>query len=312
MPLLDASGQPVRDKDGKLKSVKPNVWLDKHRSVEQMTWAPGEPMVIYDRLVSDGGWIERKGGTCYNLYRPPTIEPGDASKADPWLDHLRFLFGYDAFHIIKWLAWRVQHPEVKINHALVLGSNKQGTGKDTALEPVKRAIGPWNFQEISPQQLLGQFNPYLRKVVLRVNEARDLEGTTRYQFYDHTKAYTAAPPDVLYVNEKHLRQYSIINCVGLILTTNYKTNGIYLPAEDRRHYVAWTNRVPEDFPVTYWNKLWAWYEAGGDCHVTAYLLELDISDFDPKMPPPKTEAFWDIVESNRAPEDTELADVLDS
>jgi hypothetical protein len=59
----------------------------------------------------------------------------------------------------------------------------------------------------------------------------------------------------------------------------------------------------------YWNTLWHWY--GGDRHVAAYLAELDISAFDPKAPPPKTEAFWAIVDANRAPEDAELADVLD-
>ena len=31
----------------------------------------------------------------------------------------------------------------------------------------------------------------------------------------------------------------------------------------------------------------------------------------PKAPPPKTPAFWDIVDANRAPEDAELADILD-
>lgn len=45
--------------------------------------------------------------------------------------------------------------------------------------------------------------------------------------------------------------------------------------------------------------------------MAAYLRELDISALDPKAPPPKTQAFWDIVEANRAPEDTELADALD-
>src|SRR5215472_18866486 len=32
----------------------------------------------------------------------------------------------------------------------------------------------------------------------------------------------------------------------------------------------------------------------------------------PKAPPPKTAAFWDIVDANRAPEDAELADALDA
>jgi hypothetical protein len=38
---------------------------------------------------------------------------------------------------------------------------------------------------------------------------------------------------------------------------------------------------------------------------------LDISDFDPKAPPPKTSAFWAIVDANRSTEDSELADLLD-
>jgi hypothetical protein len=311
VPILDASGNPVLDENGEPKRMKASAWLDQNRPVEQMTWAPGRPMLIRDRLVSEGGWIERRGVTCFNLYRPPTLELGDASQAGPWLDHVHKVFGDDADHIIRWLAHRVQRPQEKINHALVFGSNKQGTGKDTALEPVKRAIGPWNFQEVSPQQVLGRFNGFLKRVILRVNEARDLGDVNRYQFYDHMKAYTAAPPDVLRVDEKNLREHSIINCVGIILTTNYKSNGIYLPAEDRRHFVAWSNRTPEEFADGYWNTLWGWYDAGGDRHVAAYLAALDLSSFDPKAPPPKTRAFWDVVDANRAPEDAELADVLD-
>jgi hypothetical protein len=90
--------------------------------------------------------------TCFNLYRPPNIEPGDATKAGAWLDHVRKIFGDDAEHIVKWCAQRVQHPEIKVNHALVLGSENHGIGKDAMLEPVKRAIGPWNFGEVNPRR----------------------------------------------------------------------------------------------------------------------------------------------------------------
>ena len=60
------------------------------------------------------------------------------------------------------------------------------------------------------------------------------------------------------------------------------------------------------------DELWDGYKAGGYEHVAAYLAELDISDFDPKAPPPKTPAFWDIVNAGSAPEDAELADVIDN
>jgi hypothetical protein len=144
-----------------------------------------------------------------------------------------------------------------------------------------------------------------------VSEARDLGDINRFQFYDHLKTYTAAPPDVLRVDEKNLREYNVLNCCGVVLTTNHKTDGIYLPADDRRHFVAWSDLTKEDFTADYWNSLWRWYARGGDRHVAAYLAGLDISAFDPKAPPLKTAAFWDIVDASRAPEDAELADVLD-
>lgn len=46
--------------------------------------------------------------------------------------------------------------------------------------------------------------------------------------------------------------------------------------------------------------------------MTHYLLNIDISTFNPKSPPPKTPAFCEIVDASRAPEDAELADVLDT
>ncbi len=96
------------------------------------------------------------------------------------------------------------------------------------------------FSEVSPQHLLGRFNGYLKSVILRVSEARDLGDVDRFAFYDHMKAYTAAPPDVLRVDEKHLREYSVPNVCGVIITSNHKSDGIYLPADDRRHFVAWS------------------------------------------------------------------------
>jgi hypothetical protein len=36
-----------------------------------------------------------------------------------------------------------------------------------------------------------------------------------------------------------------------------------------------------------------------------------LSQFNPKAPPRKTEAFWAIVDANVAPEESELADIID-
>ena len=299
---------PSVEVDG--ERVKAAAWLDRNQAVEQMTWAPGKTMVMEDCLISDGGWIERAGCRTFNLYRPPIQTAGDAGQAGKWVEHVRRIYPDDADHILSWLAHRVQRPQDKINHAIVLGGS-QGIGKDTLLEPVKHAIGPWNFSEVSPQQMLGRFNGFVKSVILRVSEARDLGDVDRFAFYDHMKAYTAAPPDVLRVDEKHLREYSVFNVCGVIITSNHKTDGIFLPEDDRRHYVAWSDLTKEDFTTKYWDDLWDWYHGGGIGHVAAYLATLDLSGFNAKAPPPKTSAFHDIVASNRAPEDSDLDDALE-
>jgi hypothetical protein len=102
-----------------------------------------------------------------------------------------------------------------------------------------------------------------------------------------------------------------LNCCGVIITTNHKTDGIYLPSDDRRHYVAWSDLTTEDFGDEYWQSLYCWYEQDRNRNVAAYLGAFDLSGFNCKAPPPKTAAFWEIVDASRAPEDAELADVLD-
>jgi hypothetical protein len=301
---------PIAPPDSSEKPVPANKWLDQNRAVEQMTWAPGEPQIVTDKLISDGGWFARPGGRVFNLYRPPTRCDGKPELATPWLEHVRRVYPTDADHLIKWFAHRVQRPGEKINHAIVMGG-EQGVGKDTLLEPVKEAVGPWNFQEVSPIALLGRFNGFVKSVILRVSEARDLGDLDRFTFYDHTKTLAAAPPDVLRVDEKHLREYAVFNVCGMIITTNHKTDGLFLPPDDRRHYVAWSDCTRDEFSEEYWNRLWDWYAEGGLKHVAAYLARLPLDDFNPKAPPEKTPAFWDIVQANQAPEEAELADALD-
>ena len=253
---VDARIRPVGGGEG--KPVRASLWLDRHRSVEQMTWAPGRPTIVADQLVSDGGWIDHAGCSTINLYRPPTITAGDAAGAGPWLTLVRTIYPDYADHIIAWLAHRVQEPHEKINHALVLGG-APGIGKDTLLEPVKYAVGPWNFSEISPSHLLGRFNGFAKAVILRISEARDLGEMNRFDFYERLKIYAAAPPDVIRVDEKNIREHAIFNVCGVIITTNHETDGIYLPADDRRHFVAWSPVTPTDFHAEFWAGIYDWY-----------------------------------------------------
>lgn len=308
--VIQPDGTPVKDRNGKTRILKPSLWLDAHRPVEQMTWVPGEPLTVADRLISDGGWVERPGVSVFNLYRPPTVRKGNSAAADTWIELAYRLYPHDADHLIRYFAHCVQHPAVKINHGLILGG-APGIGKDTLLEPLKLGVGPWNFKEVSPQDIMSSYNDYMRCVVLRISEVRDLGDVNRFAFYEHMKTILATPPDVIRVNGKYTPQYYLLNVAGVINTTNHRFDGVYLPADDRRTYVAWSEAKQAEFVVGFFPNIWTWYNAGGLENVVAYLSEYDLSGFDPKAPPKKTEAFWQIVGVSTAPEEGELADILD-
>lgn len=295
------------------KSIGPKTSsrLMQTQAVSEAVWAPGEPEFICGRRLADGGWISDQTAVLLNTYRPPLQRDGDPRQAERWLDHVRHVWPDDAEHIVMWMAHRTQRPGEKINHALVLGG-AQGIGKDSALQPLAAAVGETNYKETSPRVIAqSEFNPYVKAIVLRINEARDLGETGRYHFYDQMKTLAAAPPDMLVVNDKHMRALAVLNVVGVIYTTNYRTGGMHLAPDDRRHYVAWSDIAPAAVDQEGLAAMWRWFAwENGYGHVTAYLRGLDISTFDAKAPPRKTPAFWAMVESGRGQEVDEIADCV--
>jgi len=273
-PVLDASGNPVRDGQGKVKMIPASKWLAQHRSVERMTWAPGEPEVIEHKLLIDDGWIEKGGARTYNTYLPPTIRLGDSAQAMRWLEHWYTLFPRDiAEHCIAWLAQRRQYPGIKPNHGLVLIGDP-GIGKD---------VGDTNRGRID-----------------------------RYGLHDHMKALMASPPETHRINRKYVPEYTSLSRAGFITTSNHD-DAFYLPADDRRNAIAKSECQPADFPKEYFDALAHWYyDQGGICHVVAYLQNYDLANFNPKLAPPKTEAFWGMVSVDRGAEHGELTDAIEA
>jgi hypothetical protein len=193
---------------------------------------------------------------------------------------------------------------------------KPGIGKDLLLSAVREAVGVWNFVDISPATLMEPFSPFVKAVILRVNEAHDLgevDRVNRFALYERTKIYAAAPPEVLRCHEKHMRPYYVPNVLGLLITSNHKADGIYLIADDRRHYVAWSKRAENELKDDVRQSLWNWLKfENGFAHVTALLQQHDLSKFDAYAPPPKTAAFHEIVAASTAPEDNDLKDAIEA
>ena len=92
-------------------------------------------------------------------------------------------------------------------------AGSRASAKTRCLSRSSTPSDPGIFRRCRPQQVLGRFNGFLKAVILRISEARDLGEFDRFKFYDHMKSYTASPPDTLRIDEKNLREYAILNCL---------------------------------------------------------------------------------------------------
>jgi hypothetical protein len=177
-----------------------------------------------------------------------------------------------------------------------------------------RTVGTWNVKNIKLNHLISKNNEFFKSLIVRLSEVRDVGergATDLYRLNDHMKDMLATPPDTLRINEKYVNEYYILNLTGMVITTNYR-DALKLPFDDRRHYVAFSERRGEEFPAEYWNDFWGWYEADGVNHIAALLYQHDLSGFDPKAEPPKTPAFHHMVIASRGATYGELADAIDA
>ncbi len=323
-----------RDESGNVvhKSAVDEIVHDKDRRVSGMTWWPGKPAVIRDTVIrAQGGVIRTEGMNTFNRYKAPHLIIGKHPPVEMWLDLIQMLYPTDWQHMVKWFAHRVQHPDIKILHALVLGGPTR-IGKDTLLKPVIYAIGNWNHQPTDAQTIMDdpKNSGYLEAVICIINEARDFGDSDRFAFYERMKPWIGGVAGgVLMVADKYIRRHPVIDVVGFVITTNHKARGLYLPPDDARHYVAWCYltradigerfgyavsddpKVQDELGLKYYAPLYDWYASGGYEAVAEYLMTLDITDFSPTAPPPRTKAFFDIVHAYEDPAENALARILE-
>jgi hypothetical protein len=115
-------------------------WLARQRSVEQMIWTPAEELIIRHRLLIEGGWIERPGSHCFNLYRPPAVIRGNARYADVWIDHGRKLYpdDFDEMSISRLSIARARARERQVFRARAESPNAAG-GTSRLTDPLLKS-----------------------------------------------------------------------------------------------------------------------------------------------------------------------------
>ena len=236
-----------------------------------------------------------------NTWVPPATLAGDVEGADAgvWLAHVERLIPdvADRERVLDRLAWAVQHPGVKINSALLL-LGRQKTGKDTMLEPFWAAIGTHNMRVVPGKDIGGDFNEYLLKPWLLVSEVPSFR---KRSCYEDIKGWLTTPPRFLRINLKGLPAYAMRNIVNAAVTSNHD-DAMALPDDDRRFDVVMTAAADRGEGDAYFDRLYAWYAAGGLGAAARWLRERDVGGrFHAAHEPPVTVAKQAMIRQAEAP-----------
>ncbi len=323
-PMVEAGVNALlpRVRIGEGEYISAAEWIRRKKLVTSITWAPGRDAILPGEAWTGNGPIYMDGLSSLNTYlpsqhTPPNLDTADLDdirrKARPWIKHVMRVFRDHWAYIIDVLAFKVQSPGVKVNQCIVFDGVPR-IGKDSILIPMIYAVGAHNCDSISPSQLVGRFNKFERSVLCVINETSDSGELNKYKFYEHTKAMFAAPPETRRIDEKNLGEYHIPNVALYVITTNSAKGSLHIPVSDGRYYVA-SSSIASREEIDhdgYFEKLYRWlYEDGGREAVADYLMTLDVSGFDPKRPPQRTQAWWNVVSASNTEEDVALADALD-
>jgi len=250
------------------------------------TYRPGRGVLITD--TNERG----RPVKAVNLWRPSSLVPAKNVRDDdvrPWLDHVKLIFGEldgaAVAHFLNFVAFLLQRPGEKINHALVIVGKTQGTGKDTAFVPVIQAIGLHNVATITPEVLAGPWTHYLLAQLVRAEEMMNFG---RREMANKLKPMLCTPPEMVSINTKNVKQFDVPNLQNWIMFTNHE-DAISIEDTDRRY---WVHRCELEVPCepAYYAKLYGWYEVGGCEKVAGWLLQRDLGAFNPMAAPPITEA----------------------
>jgi len=274
------------------------------KALAGITYSPGDTVfVAREGQVYGNRWVNARPDVS-------AVPPGDVS---PWMAHCEALLPEpsELKHCLDAMAFKVQNPKVKVNHAILHGGD-EGCGKDTMWAPFIWAIAGPNHRNrsiVDNDNLASQWGYDLEAEVMILNELKEPEARERRALANKLKPIIAAPPETLTINRKGLHPYQMVNRVFVLAFTNDPLP-ISIPSQDRRWFCLWSSAPRMDADAA--RDLWAWYGAGGFATIARWLHDRDVSRFNPAAAPAVTDFKINMVESGMSSAESYLVDLMRS
>lgn len=291
------SNEPVimADSGGKTRSLcRATEWLKarNRRQHRALAFSPGEPSITSRNEI--------------NTWTGFAVSPfaGNVEPYETLRDHL-FPDPQERRYVEQWLAHKLKFPGLKMNTALVVWSSAEGVGKNLLFETVGEIIGQKHACVIGQKDLVGNFNSWAKDRLLVIGDEVLSSGDRREA--DQFKGLITGT--MLRINEKNQPEYEIANYTSFVFLSNHG-DAVHLEDGNRRYFVAEITAKPlsRAFYATYAE----WRDNGGLAALHHYLVnDVDLKGFDPKAPPPVTEAKKAMVSAGRSGLEQWMADTLE-
>jgi len=262
------------------------LWLN---SAERRT-------VDVDHIVFDPT-MTKDPATYINTFEGLPLEP---VRDDAACENLRWLISFLCNHeaaplewLTKWLAYPLQHPGAKLDTAVLMHSVMEGSGKSLLFADAFGALyGPY-AATVGQTQLESNFNAWQSRKLWAVFE----EVVSRDQRYNQVgKIKHLITGKTVRMESKFINGWEEANHMNAVFLSN-EILPWPISDSDRRFLVMWPL---ETLPEERQRAIGAELANGGVAALYAWLLAVDLGDFNERTRPPKTEARQRLVALSRA------------
>ena len=264
-----------------------------------------------------GGFFEFEGMKRVNSYlhdRVPEADPSWKEKGDWKLIQNHYLGLFEnpevGHKLLQWMAFNVQNTGHKILWAPIV-CGVQGDGKSSIANILRACMGGTNVKEIGAGDVKSAFNDWAEGAAVVAMEELRVKGHNRHDVMNALKPLISNPN--VSINKKGIGRYESQNVTNYVAFTNYE-DALVLDENDRRweaFFSKYTKRekMLSDFGNIYWDNFHAAYRDNPEV-IRGWLLEYDISDFDPNVPPRIGGGNARMIEASRSEIDQAIDELM--
>jgi hypothetical protein len=250
-----ARGQKIINPDGGIKMVPQHrLWLLSPARVD-----------VYGRVLdpsTTARLVEDDHHLRLNTFCPPTWKKAhpDPFHVKRFMEFLEYLIPCETerAYFLNWLAAKAQNMAFR-GAAIMMVARRQGTGRNTLADMVKRMFGDSNCRMVPLKAMLNdQFNDWQEAPMVFVEEVQTNDTQNGISAtYERLKELVDVRPKRTTINPKYGKRRETMVYSSYLMFTNH-TTALDFPANDRRLYVIENAAIPA--AEQYFTDLNAWLE----------------------------------------------------